>query len=139
MQKTRKEEIGPQLREVSELTGQLAEKIEKQTQEQDNERKKNFARILAENGYRENTLITDKEGFQKITTDKRMEILETLAEQEVDSVQSLADYLDRDRGNLSRDLDILFQEDMIGFEREDNRKKPLLKHNKIVPQPVEIN
>lgn len=124
-----------ELKEISRLTGQLAENIEKKEKEVSN---KNFAQILVENGYGEETLITDKEGFNRVTTLKRMEILEKLNREEIGSVKQLADELERDGGNLSRDLEILFQEDMIEYQHDGKKKKPVLKHTKIVIEPLEI-
>lgn len=123
------------LKEISRLTGQLAETIEEKNEEVS---EKDFARILVENGYRDETLITDKEGFNRVTTQKRMEILEELSQKEIGSVKELADELGRDRGNLSRDLEILFQEDMIDYQHDGKKKKPVLKHTRVVPEPVEI-
>lgn len=134
----RGEDVSGQLHEISEKAVELAETVEEMDETCGKTSGKNFARMLAENGYQEDTLITDSEGYRKITTEKRMEILETLAEQDIGSVQELAEELDRDRGNISRDLDLLFQEDVIEFERENGKKKSVLKHSKIVPEPIKL-
>lgn len=138
--KTISEDLKPEkLKEISELTGRLAETIENQESLEDGEDiRKNFSQILVENGYRDETLITDKEGFNRVTTEKRIEILQKLNEKDIDSVKDLADQLNRDRGNLSRDLEILFQEDMIEYQRDGKKKKPVLKHKIVVPEPLEI-
>lgn len=131
------DDLNPEkLKEVSELTGQLAENLEELEHKEADE--KSFPQILVENGYGSETLITDKKGFNRITTEKRTEILEKLNKKDIESVKELADELGRDRGNLSRDLDILFQEDMIEYQRTGKKKKPVLKHTRIVPEPVEI-
>ncbi|MFB6115762.1 MAG: hypothetical protein ABEK04_05775 [Candidatus Nanohalobium sp.] len=134
----RGEDVSGQLHEISEKAVELAETVEEMDEAYGKTSGKNFARILAENGYEEDTLITDSEGYRKITTEKRMKILKTLAEKDTGSVQELAGELERDRGNISRDLDVLFQEDVIEFERKNGKKKPVLKHSKIVAEPIKL-
>lgn len=135
------EDLQTDLEKLEEQLTEVQEKINdkpKFFQKEENKNEKEFAKTMLEAGYRGETLITDKEGFKKITTDKRLEILSKLKEEQIESVQDLADKLNRDRANLSRDLDTLFKEDMINYEREGKKKKPKLKHSRIAIRPLEI-
>jgi len=95
-----------------------------------------FMSMLVKNGYGSETLVTDTDSLARITTERRMELIKELSENEFSSVEELADKLGRDSGNVSRDLDILFEEDVIDFEPDNSRKKPVLKRKILLSEPV---
>lgn len=94
-----------------------------------------FARRLTEAGI-VNFLLIDLETAKSVLTDRRMELLETIRDEEVESVTDLADGLGRDKAAVSRDLDLLFEQDLIVYEREGSRKIPKLKHETVVVEPL---
>lgn len=94
-----------------------------------------FMRTLAEAGI-VNFLVIDLETAKAVLTDKRLEILETVRDESVNSVTDLANTLGRDKAAVSRDLDLLRLNDMIEFRREGSRKIPLLKHETVIVEPL---
>ena len=83
----------------------------------------------------ESVYILPKEGSDEILTEKRMEIIRTLREEDVKSIRSLARILERDVSAVSRDLEILWENDIIEYREEQNRKIPELTTDKIVVEP----
>ena len=94
-----------------------------------------FARRLTEGGF-VNFLLVDLETAKSVLTDKRMELLETVRDEPIESVTDLAEQLGRDKAAVSRDLDLLCQQDMIVYERDGSRKIPKLKHETVVVEPL---
>lgn len=94
-----------------------------------------YARRLTDAGI-VNFLLIDRETAKSILTDRRMELLETIRDEEIESVTDLAETLGRDKAAVSRDLDLLFEQDMIVYEREGSRKIPQLKHETVVVEPL---
>lgn len=92
--------------------------------------------ILLKTGH-EDFLLTDPEVARKLT-DKRIELLKTIKEKQVESVKDLAEETGRNWSNVSNDLDLLAQEGIVEFEREGKQKKPVLRVNKIFFKPVEL-
>ena len=95
-----------------------------------------FVRLLAEAGFCPNFLVIDLETAKSVLTERRMELLETIRDEEIESVTDLAESLDRDKAAVSRDLDLLFEQDMIIYERDGSRKIPKLKHEAVVVEPL---
>ena len=106
------------------------------TQEHETKRGLDFVRMLAEAGFSPNFLVIDLDIAKKVLTDRRMELLETIRDEEVKSVTHLAERLGRDKAAVSRDLDLLFEQDMIVYERDGSRKIPQLKHETVVVEPL---
>ena len=94
-----------------------------------------FMRRLTEGGI-VNFLLIDLETAKSVLTDRRMELLETIRDEEVESVTHLAETLARDKAAVSRDLDLLFEQDMIVYERDGSRKIPKLKHEMVIVEPL---
>lgn len=94
-----------------------------------------FGRLLAEAGY-VNFLLIDLETAKSVLTDRRIELLETIRDEPIESVTDLAETLGRDKAAVSRDLDLLCQQDMIEYERDGSRKIPKLKHETVVVEPL---
>ena len=73
-------------------------------------------------------------GFKQardILTDKRIEILETLAKKEFNTITQLANHLDRDKKNISKDIKKLFETGIIDLKNQGRSKKPEFNFNKI--------
>jgi len=73
---------------------------------------------------------------KEILTDKRIEIIRTVREQQIESKRELARKLDRDIKSVSRDLDILFKHGVINYEEKKGRKIPELSADKIIIEPL---
>lgn len=72
----------------------------------------------------------------KILSPKRRELIETLQGGDVESVRGLARQLDRDKGQVSRDLGTLSEHGIVRFEESGRAKKPVLTQKHIVIEPV---
>lgn len=94
-----------------------------------------FIRRLMTGGF-EDVLVLDLDAATRILTEKRRELLERIEEGDVESVRSLADELGRDKAAVSRDLDLLFEHDLIEYEREGSRKIPNPKHETVLVKPI---
>ena len=78
----------------------------------------------------------DLDATTRVLTEKRRELLERIDEGNVESVRGLATDLDRDKASVSRDLDLLFEHDIIEYEREGARKIPVPKHKTVLVRPI---
>lgn len=101
----------------------------------DAEQRSQMARALATSGF-EDVLVTDRETAKKVLTEKRQELIARIREGDIESVRALADDLDRDVSGVSRDLDLLFEADIIEFDTDGQRKIPRLKHDTVVAEPI---
>ena len=77
-----------------------------------------------------------RETAEQVLTEKRMEIVKEISENNVSSVRDLARRLDRDVSIVSRDLDVLFEAEVVDFEEDGRAKKPVLAHENIFVEPV---
>jgi len=85
---------------------------------------------------REETVnIIPKEAARDIMTEKKLEILHTLDEIEVSGVRDLAREMDRDPGQVTKDLKQLWQYGLIDYQEEGRRKKPVRTADKIIIEP----
>lgn len=98
-------------------------------------RRADLARALASGGF-EDVHVVDRETGAKLLTEKRRELVDRLRESEVESVRSLAADLERDVAAVSRDLDLLFEHDVVAFGTDGQRKIPRLKHELVVVEPI---
>ena len=73
---------------------------------------------------------------ENVLTEKRVELLRTIERQDVSSIRDLARQVDRDVSIVSRDLDVLFEADVIEFEQDGRAKRPKLAHENIFVKPV---
>jgi len=97
--------------------------------------KTEFVRRLTEGGFSD-FIVIDRDAAESILTDRRLELLETVRDGGFDSVTDLADTLDRDTAAVSRDLDFLYEHDLIEYEQEGSRKVPSLKHESVLVEPI---
>lgn len=94
-----------------------------------------FVRALAEAGYSD-AVVLRRESASEILTEQRVRMLEALRDREFDSMTSLAEHLDRKKTAVKRDLDVLFEHDLVVYEEEGRRKAPRLKHEHVFVEPV---
>lgn len=103
--------------------------------QQDREKRTEFLRALAEAGY-EDSLVLRRETAERVMSDERARIVEGLRDSNVRSIRELARRLDRDAGAVKRDLDILFECDVVEYEEVGARKAPRLKHENVFVEPL---
>lgn len=101
------------------------------------ERRAEFARVLARNGYPRVHVLTLDEAAD-VLTERRREIIDALRTDEYGSVRELARQLDRDKGAVSRDLSILAERGVTTLDREGSAKQPRLRAGTLVVEPVAI-
>lgn len=94
-----------------------------------------FMRKLMQGGF-EDVLVLDFDAAMRVLTEKRRELLERIDEGDVESVRGLADDLDRDKASVSRDLDTLFEYELVEYERDGARKIPKTKHETVLVKPI---
>ncbi len=97
-----------------------------------------LSRTLATEGY-EDVLFLELETARKVLTEKRLEIIEHIRDENIESIRDLARTLDRGENVVHNDLKLLFEEGVIDFEQEANRKIPVLRHENIFVRPITLN
>ena len=75
---------------------------------------------------------------RKVLTEGRLEIIETIRDEDIESIRDLARMLDRGENVGYEDLKLLFEEGIIDFETEANRKIPVLRHKNIFVRPIRL-
>lgn len=96
-----------------------------------------FVKDLSEKGY-DDVLILKRDTAEKVTTEKRMKLLEEIRNSEIESVRDLARKVNRDPSIVSKDLKILYQAEVIEFEKQKGSKIPRIKHKNIFPEPIAL-
>lgn len=94
-----------------------------------------LTRALALAGIKD-VLVIDQESAAQLLTEKRQELLQKIRDGDVDSVPRLAKALDRDVAAVSRDVDLLLENDVLEYETEGKRRIPRLKHTAVIPEPI---
>ena len=84
----------------------------------------------------EDYLLLDRRTAERVLTEKRTELIETIAQGEVSSKRHLAREVGRDISIVSRDLDVLFEAGIIDYVDEGRSKRPILSHKNIFVKPV---
>jgi predicted transcriptional regulator len=87
------------------------------------ERRERLADALTSAGHRD-AYVTTREDAREVLDEHREAILDYLRDHEVDSVSDLADALDRDTGNVSRDLQVLADHGIVNLTVEGARRSP---------------
>jgi predicted transcriptional regulator len=72
---------------------------------------------------------------RKILTEKRMELINTIREEDISSQRDLSRKVDRNIKSVSTDLEILWKYGVINYREEENRKIPELSADKIIVEP----
>lgn len=94
-----------------------------------------YLRRLSEAGF-DDALILRRDTAEEVLTEKRMELVAEIANDDVPSMRELARRVDRDISIVSRDLDVLFEASVIDFEQEGRSKRPVLAHENVLVEPV---
>lgn len=94
-----------------------------------------FSEVLAEHGFAD-TLVLSRDRAGVVFHDRRLRIIDYLAENEPDSVRALARALELDKGVVSRDLRELAELDVIEYVENGRATAPRLKHRHVVVEPV---
>ena len=81
--------------------------------------------------------VLSHESADKVLTPARRDIIQVLATHDISSLRELADILDRDPGNLTRDMKVLVAENIIRYVESGKAKRPELKHDTIISEPLQ--
>lgn len=98
-------------------------------------RQSEMARALARGGM-EDVKILSLEEADELLTPKRQEIVEALSQGAYESVRGLARELDRDKGQVSRDLGTLAEHGIVTYDTDGRSKSPRLTQERIVVEPI---
>ena len=80
--------------------------------------------------------VLSHEAADRALTRNRRELLRVIDTEDVASISDLARRVGRDKGNVKRDLDVLVQEDVVAFETEGRSRRPSIKPDTIVQEPL---
>jgi predicted transcriptional regulator len=75
---------------------------------------------------------TSLEAFRKALTPQRYAILRIIREKRPDSLQELAALTARDMKNVSEDVKVLVEMDLVEMERHGRAKAPRVKYDRII-------
>lgn len=100
--------------------------------------RREYAKALAQKGYQQVHVLSLADAGA-VLTDRRIEIIEALQQNEYQSVRALARELDRDQGAVSRDLSMLAEHGITTLERDGNAKRPILREGTVVVEPLFAN
>jgi len=99
------------------------------------EQRATLARILVEAGLTD-VLVTDRESARRLLSENHQELLKGVTDGEFNSVDALANTLDRDAEAVRRDLDFLLKKDVIEYNSTGERKILQLKHSYVIAEPL---
>lgn len=105
---------------------------------QTNEVPLEFIKALSKGGL-DDAHIIRRETAQSVLTPERERLLQEIAEHDVNSVRDLARRVDRNVSVVSRDLDVLFEADIIDFDQDGRSKQPRLAHDNVVVEPIVLD
>lgn len=84
----------------------------------------------------DNSLLLGVDSIRKATTETRLELISAIQTQDIESIQDLARTVDPNNNAVMRALETLFEIDIVGFEADRNRKRPVLKHDYVFAKPL---
>ncbi len=90
---------------------------------------------LSAAGYSD-TLVLSPASAREVLSPSRLELLERLRAGPAESVRALAVELGRDKAGVSRDLARLAELDVIEYEAAGRAKRPRLKHDAVLVEPL---
>lgn len=96
-----------------------------------------LSRSLSDAGYKD-ILFLDLEDAGKVLTQKRLELIEEIKKGDIESIRDLGRKLERKENVVYNDLELLFEEGIIDFKQEKNRKIPVLRHENIFVKPLSL-
>ena len=94
-----------------------------------------YKRRLSEAGITD-SIALNRATAREVLTDRRTELIDVLSNEDVDSVGALAERVERDTGQVSKDLRRLYEAGIVEYEKEGRRKRPVLTHSTILVEPV---
>lgn len=103
--------------------------------EERNRNRRELARLLAQSGM-DSVQVVSHETAREVLTDRRRELLRAIEEYEPASIRELAEELDRDDGQVGRDLHTLAEHALVTFEQEGRGKRPVLTAETVVVEPL---
>jgi predicted transcriptional regulator len=93
-----------------------------------------FSETLAQHGFRD-VLVLARERVADLDG-RHVTILQHLGDHSPPSVRQLAADLGEDKGTISRDLQLLAELDAVELVSEGRSKRPVLKHDHVVLEPL---
>jgi len=99
------------------------------------ERRSEMARALARGGMDGVHLLT-LEQAKDVLSPKHQEIVEALGQGKYESVRTLARELERDKGQVSRELGLLAEHGIVTFETDGRSKSPRLTQEHVIIEPI---
>lgn len=81
-------------------------------------------------------VVLQRETAERVFTEKRSQLVERIAEDDVTSVRDLARKTERDVSIVSRDLEVLAEAEVVEFVEDGRAKRPVLAHENIVVEPI---
>lgn len=82
-------------------------------------------------------LTLQRDTAYRVLSDARCEVLRVITETNPESITALADQLDRPLTAVHRDVEILFEADVLDYEDgPNNANKPVLAHQTILMEPL---
>jgi predicted transcriptional regulator len=97
--------------------------------------KTKFIRRVAEAGF-DDVLLLSRSTAEEVLTEKRMELLNEIATDDLESMRDLGRRVDRDISIVKRDLDILYEAGVVEYEQNGRAKRPVLAHKNVFVKPV---
>lgn len=96
-----------------------------------------FTRAIREGGFTD-FLMLDLETAQRVLTDERLRLLDAVDEHEgeLESKTDLAEFLDREVSAVHRDLDVLFENGVIRYDKDGKKRIPKLAYEHVVVEPI---
>lgn len=99
------------------------------------DRRAEMARALARGGM-DGVQVISLETAAFALTPRRLELLRTIRDEDVASVRDLARRVDRDKGQVSRDLSELAERGIVEYEPSGRAKRPVLVQEHVVVEPI---
>lgn len=99
------------------------------------DRRAEMAKALARGGM-EGVHVLSLEQAEEVLTPKRQELVEALGREQFASVRALARDVDRDKAQVSRDLAVLVEHAIVGFDTDGRSKRPRLTQEHVVIEPI---
>ena len=98
-------------------------------------RRAELARALARGGM-DNVQIISVETARAALTPKRAELIDALRRDPPASVRALARRVERDKAQVSRDLQLLAEHGLIEYDTDGRAKRPRLSQRHVVVEPL---
>lgn len=96
-----------------------------------------FGLVLSAAGYGD-VHVLSHEAADRVLTPNRRRLIEGIDDEDVASISELARHVGRDKANVKRDLDVLAEENLVAFEATGREKRPYVKPDTIVREPLVV-